>query len=149
MLFFRYCKSGILSMRNDVYSFGIILLELITGQLPISKSREGNLRDWVKSRVETSKLEDIVDEKLQDHNLDSIWKVVEIALSCTTPTSHERPTMMEVLSKLKQCVEVQGESSFATNPISSQSTFDIGATGTTSYDMGPMETSDFFNPKAR
>jgi serine/threonine protein kinase len=147
-LFFRYWNLGILNPGNDVYSFGIILLELITGQLAINNSREGSLLDWVKSKLEMVKLEDIVDNKLQGYKQDSVWRIIEIALSCTTPTLNGRPTMMEVLSKLKECEELNNTHE-ETSQVVTQSTFDIATTNSISHEMHPLETSQFFNPKAR
>jgi serine/threonine protein kinase len=138
----RFLDSGNLDTKNDVYSFGIVLLELITGQTAVNKN--GNLLNWVKSMDESIKLEDIVDSKLQGYkyNPDSVRKVIDIALSCTAPTYEERPTMSEVLLKLRNCVELKSAQS-ETSQASNQATFEI------SSEMFPADVSTFYNPKAR
>ncbi|XP_039155300.1 probable LRR receptor-like serine/threonine-protein kinase At4g29180 [Eucalyptus grandis] len=68
--FYPYSRSD---RKSDVYSFGIILFELITGQPAV-----------------------IMDPSLQGKfNIDSAWKVVEIAKSCTRPTGVERPDITQ------------------------------------------------------
>ncbi|KAG6593498.1 putative leucine-rich repeat receptor-like protein kinase, partial [Cucurbita argyrosperma subsp. sororia] len=81
--------------KSDVYSFGIILLELITGHPAIIKSSEVNTHivDWVKPLISEGNIENIVDPRLEGSiESCSAKKFVELALSCTLPTSAGRPT---------------------------------------------------------
>ncbi|KAF2285003.1 hypothetical protein GH714_034521 [Hevea brasiliensis] len=56
------------SEKSDIYSFGIVLLELITGRKPLSES--DNIANWAKSRIEEAlnnkKYKELVDFKLQE-----------------------------------------------------------------------------------
>lgn len=80
-------------IQSDIYSFGIILFELITGQHAISRTPEKNIHilEWVIPIVERGDIHNIVDPKLKEaFNVNSAWKAVEIALSCILPTAAEK-----------------------------------------------------------
>ncbi len=50
-------------------------------------------------------IENIVDPRFQGNfNINSVWKVVEIAMICVSPTSTKRPTMSQVVTELKECL---------------------------------------------
>ncbi|XP_022964081.1 putative leucine-rich repeat receptor-like protein kinase At2g19210, partial [Cucurbita moschata] len=95
--------------KSDVYSFGIILLELITGHPAIIKSSEVNTHivDWVKPLIAEGNIENIVDPRLEGSiESCSAKKFVELALSCTLPTSAGRPDMSNVVLQLIECLEI-------------------------------------------
>ncbi|KAF8011541.1 hypothetical protein BT93_J1981 [Corymbia citriodora subsp. variegata] len=83
---------GILNRKSDVYSFGIILFELITGRPPIMRSQGGSasmhILGWLIPIVESGDIQRIMDPRLQGKfDINSAWKVVEIAMSCTRATA--------------------------------------------------------------
>ncbi|CAA7404334.1 unnamed protein product [Spirodela intermedia] len=104
----RYYQDYRLNEKSDVYSFGIVLLEIITGQPPYQKSIEKtHIVKWVHSKVDRGDIMSIIDPRLQgDFNINMTWKIVEIAMSCTSTTLEERITMSNVVTQLKECVEV-------------------------------------------
>ncbi|KAF3325232.1 protein kinase [Carex littledalei] len=96
-----------LSAKSDVYSFGVVLLEIITGQPPIIVGR-GDLTQWVRQKLSGGDIESIVDPKMQNkYDINSVWKVTEVACSCTEHTSSRRPTMSAVVSELKECLNLE------------------------------------------
>lgn len=101
---FRYYLSYQLNEKSDVYSFGVVLLELITGQPPVIKVPHSiTLIHWVQQQLATGNIEDVVDANLaSQYDVNSIWKAADVALRCTSPTSHERPSMAEVVLELKE-----------------------------------------------
>ncbi|KAG8643348.1 hypothetical protein MANES_11G030900v8 [Manihot esculenta] len=101
-------SSGNFNKKSDIYSFGIILLELITGQPAIRRDVNGEIiriQEWVTPIIENGDVRSIVDPTLQgDFDTNSAWKAVEIALSCVLNTATRRPDMTDVLIELKECL---------------------------------------------
>ena len=91
-----------------MYSFGIVLLRIITGKpvLAKSESRTIYVSQWVRAMVANGDINSIVDPRLNgDFNINSIWKAVEIAMACSSPTSAGRPSMLQVVTELNECLE--------------------------------------------
>ncbi|KAK0596663.1 hypothetical protein LWI29_017862 [Acer saccharum] len=102
----EYCSSNRLNEKSDIYSFGVILLEIITSRPVILTALENtHISKWVNSMLAEGDIRSIVDPKLSgDFEINSAWKAVELALSCTSQSSSERPTMIEVVMELKECL---------------------------------------------
>ncbi|RZS19445.1 hypothetical protein BHM03_00051840, partial [Ensete ventricosum] len=104
-----YYISCQLSEKSDVYSFGVILLELITSQPPILIGRQNaHIVQRVRERLANGNIEDVVDSKLQgEYDVNSLWKVADIAFRCTTQASHQRPSMTDVVAELKESLALE------------------------------------------
>ncbi|TXG46265.1 hypothetical protein EZV62_028228 [Acer yangbiense] len=64
-----------------------------------------HISKWVRSMLAGGDIKSIVDPKLSgDFEIKSAWKAVELALSCTSQSSSERLTMIEVVMELKECL---------------------------------------------
>ncbi|KAM7269835.1 hypothetical protein ACFE04_025332 [Oxalis oulophora] len=98
-----FCQS---SEKTDVFGFGILLLELITGQKALdfgrSINQKGVMLDWVKKLHQEGKLELMLDKDIKG-NFDRIEldEMVQVALLCTKFTPSNRPKMSEVLRMLE------------------------------------------------
>lgn len=92
-----------------MYSFGVVLLEIISGQSPtVVGLRGGGLTQWVRQRLSEGDIESIVDRKMQGkYDINSVWKVTDLACRCTERTSSGRPTMSEVVSQLKESLDLE------------------------------------------
>ncbi|XP_048533051.1 probable LRR receptor-like serine/threonine-protein kinase At1g51810 [Triticum urartu] len=92
-----------LTVKTDVYSFGIVLLEIITGQPPVlMEPQTAHLPNWVRQNIAKGSIHDIVDKRLLDqYDASSVESAVDIALNCVENASIDRPTMTEVVSRLK------------------------------------------------
>uniref|UniRef100_A0A8I6YG72 non-specific serine/threonine protein kinase n=1 Tax=Hordeum vulgare subsp. vulgare TaxID=112509 RepID=A0A8I6YG72_HORVV len=103
----EYCVSGRLTTSSDVFSFGVVLLEIVTGEPPILPTHV-HIVQRVKEKVIMGNIETIVDPRLhRQYDFSSIWKVVDIALLCTREASSERPTMSMVVSHLKDALALE------------------------------------------
>ena len=96
---------GKASERCDVYSFGILLLELVSGKRPIEREANGvkrNIVDWVIPLLADAKVEEIVDPRLEGkYDEEEMMRVVHVATTCVQKDPEKRPTMLEVVTILK------------------------------------------------
>ncbi|KAK8628516.1 hypothetical protein V6N13_009103 [Hibiscus sabdariffa] len=93
--------------KTDVFGYGIMLLELITGQRAFDLARLANdddvmLLDWVKGLLKEKKLELLVDPDLQTNYVDNeVEQLIQVALLCTQGSPMDRPKMSEVVRMLE------------------------------------------------
>ncbi|CAN7067395.1 unnamed protein product [Brassica rapa subsp. trilocularis] len=102
----QYYRTSRLTEKSDVYSFGIVLLEMITNQPVIDQSREkSHITQWVEFELISGDIRTIMDPNLQgDYDSHSVWRVLELAMSCTNPSSTKRPSMSQVVVELNECL---------------------------------------------
>nr|GMD10817.1 probable LRR receptor-like serine/threonine-protein kinase At5g45780 isoform X1 [Ipomoea batatas] len=97
----EYLSTGQSSEKTDVFGFGILLLELITGLKALNAGnaqlQKGTILDWVRSLYDEKRLEVIVDKDLKGcFNTEELEKTVDVALECTQPNPNQRPKMSQV-----------------------------------------------------
>uniref|UniRef100_A0A1J3FWS7 non-specific serine/threonine protein kinase n=2 Tax=Noccaea caerulescens TaxID=107243 RepID=A0A1J3FWS7_NOCCA len=103
----EYLSTGKSSEKTDVFGYGVMLLELITGQRAFDLARLANdddvmLLDWVKGLLKEKKLEALVDVDLQGNYIDEeVEQLIQVALLCTQGSPMERPKMSEVVRMLE------------------------------------------------
>ncbi|KAG2717622.1 hypothetical protein I3760_03G184200 [Carya illinoinensis] len=101
----EYANSGLLNEKSDIYSFGVLLLEAITGRDPVDYARpvnEVNLVEWLKMMVGTSKAEEVVDPGLEVKPTTRVLKhTLLAALRCVDPDADKRPKMSQVVRMLE------------------------------------------------
>ncbi|GAB2268185.1 BRASSINOSTEROID INSENSITIVE 1-associated receptor kinase 1 [Dionaea muscipula] len=103
----EYLSTGKSSEKTDVFGYGVMLLELITGQRAFDLARLANdddvmLLDWVKGLLKDKRLETLVDADLQgDYLEDEVEQLIQVALLCSQSSPMERPKMSEVVRMLE------------------------------------------------
>ncbi|XP_007024381.2 PREDICTED: putative leucine-rich repeat receptor-like serine/threonine-protein kinase At2g19230 isoform X2 [Theobroma cacao] len=107
----EYSDSKRLSEKTDVYSFGIVLLEMFTGQPAISRTSEKAHKDLVERlsyMLAKGDIEKIVDPRLKGNfGTQSVRKALEIAMACISAAGTGRLTMDVVAMELNQCLAVE------------------------------------------
>ncbi|XP_073267136.1 LOW QUALITY PROTEIN: proline-rich receptor-like protein kinase PERK12 [Populus alba] len=104
----EYASSGKLTDRSDVFSFGVVLLELITGRKSVDASQplgDESLVEWARplliQALETGELGELVDTRLEKHYVESeLFRMVETAAACVRHLAPKRPRMMQVVRAL-------------------------------------------------
>lgn len=86
-----------------------MLLEVITGKPAIVKIQEPtHIIECVQAGIEQGDLNMIVDPKFEEaYDANSVWKAIKIALSCTSNRSLHRITMTQVVTLLKECLDLE------------------------------------------
>ena len=101
----EYAMLGKASESCDVYSFGILLLELTSGKKPIEKlssTQKRTIVDWALPLACERKFDELVDSKLNGNYVeDELKRVILVALLCAHTRPERRPTMLEVVELLK------------------------------------------------
>ncbi|XP_019055958.1 PREDICTED: receptor-like cytosolic serine/threonine-protein kinase RBK2 [Nelumbo nucifera] len=99
----EYFMYGIVDEKTDVYAYGVLLLELITGRKALDNSNESNqsLVMWAKPFLDVNAIEELVDPSLDEYDAEQMNHLVLLATSCTQDSSYLRPRMSQVVQILK------------------------------------------------
>ncbi|KAL5743615.1 hypothetical protein ACOSQ2_026731 [Xanthoceras sorbifolium] len=101
----EYAIHGQLSVKADAYSYGVVVLEIISGRKSTEQSKDAD--DYLLKQAwklyENDMHKELVDETIDpsEYKEEEVKKVIEIALMCTQSTAASRPTMSEVVVLLK------------------------------------------------
>lgn len=102
-------------MSGDVYSYGVLLLELITGKKPASEEVGvgPTLPTWIRSLRAQNREQNAIDMAMfqcaDEARINQILHVMRAAIMCTSHVPAERPNMLEVLENLREMPEVDAE----------------------------------------
>ncbi|CAO2044576.1 unnamed protein product [Urochloa humidicola] len=98
----EYCQGWVATLRGDMYSFGVVLLELLTGQRPVPISYTSKeLVQWVHEMRSEGKQIEVLDPALQGTGCEEqMLKMLEVACQCVNHNPSMRPTIQEVVSCL-------------------------------------------------
>ncbi|KAJ0668821.1 putative protein kinase RLK-Pelle-RLCK-VIIa-2 family [Helianthus annuus] len=109
-----YIETGHLTAKSDVWSFGIVLYEVLTGRRSVERNRpkeDQKLLDWVRRHpIDSKKFGIILDPKLEaQYSLTDARKIAKLADSCLLRSAKDRPKMSQVVQSLKQILQASSE----------------------------------------
>ncbi|KAF7002451.1 hypothetical protein CFC21_017943 [Triticum aestivum] len=100
----EYLRTNYLTVKSDVFSYGILLLEILSGRRPIEVNRGGREKitvRWAFERYNKGNVQEILDPMLTEAvNEDILNKIFDVMFQCVAPTRADRPHMKEVVEKL-------------------------------------------------
>nr|XP_048330579.1 probable LRR receptor-like serine/threonine-protein kinase At1g56140 [Ziziphus jujuba var. spinosa] len=108
----EYAMRGHLTEKTDVFAFGVVALELVSGRPNSDSSLEGEkmyLLEWAWNLYEQNRELELVDSRLSEFDEEEVGRMIRVALLCTQTSPSLRPTMSRVVALLSGDVEVSTE----------------------------------------
>ncbi|GLT92936.1 hypothetical protein SLE2022_107460 [Rubroshorea leprosula] len=94
------------SPESNVYSFGVLLFEMVMGRIPLLVDN-GSLGDWASDYLRGKQpLVEMVDPTLNSFDEKQLEKIGEVIKSCVCPDPSHRPTMREVTARLREITTI-------------------------------------------
>eukprot|EP00271_Cylindrocystis_brebissonii_P018530 TRINITY_DN5298_c0_g2_i1.p1 TRINITY_DN5298_c0_g2~~TRINITY_DN5298_c0_g2_i1.p1 ORF type:complete len:667 (+),score=153.06 TRINITY_DN5298_c0_g2_i1:284-2002(+) len=101
----EYAMSGKLTEKSDVFSFGVVLLELLTGRLPVDTSRPSgheSLVEWARPLLAREQFDILADERMQGQfPQEEFQRLASVAGLCVRHSADKRPTIGKVVRLLE------------------------------------------------
>ncbi|CAH8384308.1 unnamed protein product [Eruca vesicaria subsp. sativa] len=103
----EYMQSGRATEKTDVYSFGVLILEVLSGKLPTDTSyieKGYNVVGWLNFLISENRPREIIDRTCEGVETESLDALLSIATKCVSSSPDERPTMHRVVQLLESQV---------------------------------------------
>ncbi|CAH2074683.1 unnamed protein product [Thlaspi arvense] len=126
----EYYLSHRLTEKSDVYSLGIVFLEILTGMRPISHGR--NIVREVKEACEAGMMLSVIDRSMGEYSEGCVKRFMELAIRCCLDDPEARPRMLEIVRELENLYGMlpQQEKPYASPSVQSSAS---GISGLASY----------------
>lgn len=111
----EYMQSGRATEKTDVYSFGVLMLEVVCGKRPTDASfieKGFNIVGWLNFLVSENRQREIVDPNCEGVQEESLDALLAVAIQCVSSTPEDRPTMNRVFQILESEVMTPCPSDF-------------------------------------
>ncbi|KAK1378591.1 Protein MALE DISCOVERER 2 like [Heracleum sosnowskyi] len=95
--------------ETDVYNFGVLLLEIVSGRLSYSK-QQGHLVNWASEYLkDKEKFNKLIDHTLKSFKNEELEVICDVVQECIQEDPRKRPTVKEIISKLREVIRVSAD----------------------------------------
>ncbi|KAG6782597.1 hypothetical protein POTOM_012007 [Populus tomentosa] len=111
----EYMQSGRATEKTDVYSFGVLVLEVLSGKRPTDASfiEKGlNIVGWLNFLITENRPREIADPNCEGVQVESLDALLSVAIQCVSSSPEDRPTMHRVVQVLESEVMTPCPSDF-------------------------------------
>lgn len=105
----EYAMGGQLTMKADVYSFGVLILEIISGRSSARTNWGGSnkyLLEWAWQLYEAGRLLELVDPDMVEYPEEEVVRYMKVAFFCTQAAASRRPMMSQVVDMLSKNIKL-------------------------------------------
>uniref|UniRef100_A0A7N0TRW5 Protein kinase domain-containing protein n=1 Tax=Kalanchoe fedtschenkoi TaxID=63787 RepID=A0A7N0TRW5_KALFE len=105
----EYALGGQLTLKADVYGFGVLVLEIISGRSNSSSNwdrKDKLLLEWAWQLHEEGRLLELVDPELDDYREEDVTRFIKVAFFCTQALASRRPLMSQVVEMLSRNIRL-------------------------------------------
>ncbi|GBG61270.1 hypothetical protein CBR_g19802 [Chara braunii] len=112
----EYHKTQRMTDKTDVYSFGVLLMELISGRRPVGimagSGRLFNLVEWARGAMQRGDIRCVLDKKIEEGSYcqQALWKLADGAMKCCEPHPFNRPRIDEITDIIREAIMLQDQS---------------------------------------
>ncbi|KAJ0609022.1 putative protein kinase RLK-Pelle-LRR-XIIIa family [Helianthus debilis subsp. tardiflorus] len=111
----EYMQSGRATEKTDIYSFGVLVLEVISGKRPTDASfiEKGlNIVGWLNHLITEDRQREIIDTNCEGVESETLDALLSVAIQCVSSSPEDRPTMHRVVQTLESEVMTPCPSDF-------------------------------------